>query len=159
MLFIYATTEAFDFLENSPNQACENQPAAANDRCVDGDRYPLVAHEGYSVETLLEDLEAEDLNLPVYGIGSLGMEPLAEHPADMLSGLNLTLTDGGVNLDELNTFWTGVEDDCANWSALKGDGTAGSATDTSPFWFNQSTDTCTNARPILCVCESVLDPF
>lgn len=159
VLFIYATLEPFNFPDATPEEACDDEPNSAAFLCVDDQRYPVLAYEGLTLPAALNFIESAGLDLPVYGINSNGLASIADSPADMVLGLNVSMVEGGVNIDEGALFWTGIDADCADWTAEKGLGTVGSSIATNPGWANFDSNQCSQSRRILCLCESVPDPF
>lgn len=160
VLFVYATTAPFNFPKDPPELACVlDEPGDVSLRCVGGPRFPLVSTAGTSIPQALNAIEALGLDVEVHGIFSDGSQPLASHPAAMLTGLEVSLSEGDVNLEEKESFWTGVGGNCQNWTAFGGTATVGSASSTDGAWFNADDVTCDSGLPILCACESVANPF
>lgn len=159
VLFIYATLEAFNFPEATPDDACDDEPNNAAFLCIDEQRYPMLAYEGLTLPAALNLIESTGLDLAVHGINSDGSAAIADSPAAMTLGLNVSMAEGGVNVNDGTLFWTGIDADCAEWTLEKGFGTVGSSQATGPGWANFDSNQCSASRRILCACESVPDPF
>jgi hypothetical protein len=159
VLLIYATTETFDFPAFTPEEACDLFQPDGTGACVNAIRYPLVTDGELGIPGALDALETAGLDVPVYGIQSDGGPPISEHPASMLSGLDVSLLDGGVNVEEDEEFWTGIGTNCQGWTLPKGFASVGSPTQTNATWYDVGEGSCGESYRILCACESLLSPF
>ena len=101
----------------------------------------------------------------VFGIGSNGLNPLADSPAELLGPLKTSLQAGGVaDPTGAGMFYSGGSGDavetCSGWQ----DPTVAAIGSTGDFlatdeWFSFGSTSCNQGLPILCACLSVPDPF
>ncbi len=157
VVFVYATTASFAFLDDDPFVTCElAQPFEASIRCEGDGRVPLLETADTTFDEVLGDMDPHE----VFGVLSDGTTPLAADPLAMLEGLNVSLTEGGVDIGPKEMFWTGTGVNCMNWSDdIKSDGTTGASSATDGSWFAAEDVACTENLQILCACLSIPNPF
>lgn len=146
----------------SPNEYCVDAAPGSASLCESAP-VAVLRQPGLTVPEILQELDQNWLDAPVFGIGSNGMDPLADSPAELLNGLEITLAEGGVNVpDASDEFYSGEialePDTCDGWTNQGSTATTGSFVLTNE-WFSYGTTLCTVPLPILCACLSGPDPF
>ena len=166
VVFIYAANNwmAGDNLQPviTPNEYCVDAAPGSASLCESAP-VAVLRQPDLTVPEILQALDQSWLDAPVFGIGSNGMDPLADSPAELLNGLEVTLAEGGVNVpDASDEFYSGEialePDTCDGWSNQGSTATTGSFLLTDG-WFSYGTTLCTVPLPILCACLSGPDPF